>query len=240
MPGTWPYCSSAHHASTRKDVITTVLYARSDVACTVEPEGCGKLHSRPVINGAPAKIFKLECEPCEAIKRGDRKSKILKYQINPQTGQAVRQERVADSDPLWSSTPDTIPLTPDEERTNATRQDRGKLQIEMIQALAAMRSTGIQVPAEAMWLLEREIPEGVLRGTVVCVSGHDVPAGSKFCPDCGASMAARGAIAPPEDEPAVVDLGRLHPQTLRKMCRTAGLPDKGGKDVLIGRLQAAA
>jgi hypothetical protein len=103
-----------------------------------------------------------------------------------------------------------------------------------------MRSTGIQVPAEAMWLLEREIPEGVLRGTVVCVSGHDVPAGSKFCPDCGASMAARGAIAPPDEpeEPAAVDLGRLHPQTLAKMCRDAGLPDKGRKDELISRLAA--
>ena len=54
------------------------------------------------------------------------------------------------------------------------------------------------------------------------------------------SMAARGAIAPPEDEPAAVDLERLHLQTLRKMCRDTGLPDKGSKDTLIGRLQAAA
>ena len=36
-----------------------------------------------------------------------------------------------------------------------------------------------------------------------------------------------------------MDLGRLHPQTLRKRCRDAGLPDKGSKDALIGRLQAA-
>ena len=53
-------------------------------------------------------------------------------------------------------------------------------------------------------------------------------------------MAARGAIAPPEPsgEPEM-DLGRLHPQTLRKMCRERDLPDRGSKDVLIGRLQAA-
>ena len=101
------------------------------------------------------------------------------------------------------------------------------MQIEMIQALAAMRATGIQVPAEAMWLLEREIPEGVLRGTVVCANGHDNPAGVKFCGECGVSMAARGAIAPPEDEPAAVDLGRLHPQTLRKMCRERGPARQG-------------
>jgi len=218
------------------------LFARSDVLATSIPVasgGCGATHSRPVTRGVPAKIFKLECGPCESYLRGDRKPKILKYHIDKNTGQSVRQERVADADPMFSSSPDTIPLTPDEERVNSTRQERGRMQIEMIQALAAMRATGIQVPPEAMWLLEREIPEGVLRGTVICVNGHDVAAGLKFCGECGVSMAARGAIAPPE-EPAAVDLGRLHPQTLRKMCRDAKLPDRGSKDDLIGRLQAAA
>jgi hypothetical protein len=220
------------------------LFARSDVgAIRIPPEsgGCGQLHSRPVVKGAPAKMFRLDCEPCISYLSGAGKPRILKYHIDKATGQTVRQERVADADPMWSSTPDTVPWTPDEERTNSTRQERGRMQIEMIQALAAMRATGIQVPPEAMWLLEREIPEGVLRGTVVCASGHDVPAGNKFCPECGVSMATRGAIAAPE-EPAGVDLGRLHPQTLRKMCREhkPPLPDKGSKDVLIGRLQAAA
>jgi hypothetical protein len=111
-----------------------------------------------------------------------------------------------------------------------------------IQALAALRGTGIDIPPEAMWLLERELPAGVLHGTVVCVNSHDVPAGSRFCPECGASMAARGAVTSGggEDEGAApVDLSRLHVATLRKRCRDAGLPDKGSKDTLIGRLQAA-
>ena len=218
------------------------VYARSDV-CSISipaPDGCGAQHTRKVTRGVPEKIFAITCAPCEAYLKGERKQKILRYQIDAKTGQTVRQERVADADPMWSSSPDTIPLTPDEDRTNSTRQERGRMQIEMIQALAAMRATGIQVPPEAMWLLEREIPEGVLRGTVLCVNSHDVPAGSKFCPDCGASMAARGAITPAEDEPAAVDLTRLHPQTLRKMCREHGLPDKGSKEQLVGRLQAAA
>ena len=183
--------------------------------------------------------------------KGDRKQKILRYHVNPQTGQAVRQERIPDSDDRWSSTPDTIPLTPDEERTNKTRSERGSMQIQMLQALAAIRATGVQVPAEAMWLLEREIPAGVLQGTVLCANNHDVPAGLKFCGECGISMAARGAIGPGDDEDssdededdeaaAAVDLARLHPQTLKKMCRAAGKSDKGSKDDLIGRLQAAA
>ena len=224
-----------------------MLFARSDVmhiSIPVESGGCGNSHSRPVINGAPAKVFKLDCpDHCEPYLKGERKQKILKYHLNPQTGQAVRQERVADADPMFGSSPDTIPLTPDEERTNATRTERGRMQIEMIQALAAMRAAGIQVPAEAMWLLEREIPEGVLKGTVVCADGHDNAAGTKFCSECGISMAARGAIgAGPEDPPGdpEIDLERLHPQTLRKMCRDAKLPDRGSKEALIGRLQAAA
>jgi hypothetical protein len=207
-----------------------------------QPHGCGATHSRPVTHGAPAKIFKLDCPPCEAYLRGDRKPKILRYQTDPKTGQTVRQERIADADPMWSSTPDTVPLTPDEERTNTVRSERGRMQIEMLQALAALRSTGIEVPPEAMWLLERELPSGVLRGSVVCANAHDVPAGSAFCPQCGVSMAARGVLAGGDAEPeapAAVDLGRLHVATLRKRCRDAGLPDKGSKDVLIRRLEAA-
>ena len=208
-----------------------------------QPHGCGAGHSRPVTHGAPAKIWQLDCPPCESYLRGDRKSKILRYQTDPKTGQVVRQERIADADPMWSSTPDTVPLTPDEERTNTVRSERGRMQIEMLQALAALRSTGIDVPPEAMWLLERELPSGVLKGTVVCANGHDTPAGSAFCPQCGVSMAARGVLgsgAPAEPEaPAAVDLGRLHVQSLRKRCRDAGLPDKGSKDALIQRLQAA-
>ncbi len=225
-------------------MIPITVYARSDVCSIAIPKesgGCGAQHTRKVTRGVPEKIFAITCGPCESYIKGDRKQKILKYHIDAKTGQSVRQERVPDGDSMWGSTPDTIPLTPDEDRTNTTRQERGRMQIEMIQALAAMRSTGIQVPPEAMWLLEREIPEGVLKGTVVCAEGHDNAAGVKFCSECGMSMAARGAIAPqePSDGPEM-DLERLHPQTLAKMCRERDLPDRGSKDVLIGRLQAAA
>lgn len=222
-----------------------VLFSRSDVMSvniSVESGGCGRTggHTRPVIKGAPAKTFRLDCPPCESYLRGDRKPKILKYQIDKNTGQSIRQERVPDGDSLWSSTPDTVPLTPDEERTNTTRTERGRMQIEMLQALASIRATGINVPAEALYLLERELPEGVLKGTVLCANSHDNVAGAKFCAECGVAMNVRGAIGPSgEDEPAAVDLTRLHPQTLRKMCRDRDLPDKGSKDALIGRLQAA-
>jgi len=200
--------------------------------------GCGASHSREVTRGVPAKIFSITCEPCESYLRGDRKQKKLVYETDKRTGQSIRQARVADSDPMWSSTPDTVPETPDEERVNGIRQERGAQQIQMIQALAALRSTGAGIPADAMWLLERELPAELLRGTVVCANGHDNQAGLKFCGECGVPMSSRAAIGSDEGK-AVVPLERLHVATLRKRCRDAGLPDKGPKDVLIGRLQAA-
>ena len=224
-------------------MIAITVYARSDV-CSISipvPDGCGAQHTRKVTRGVPEKIFSITCPPCESYIKGDRKPKILKYHINEQTGQAVRQERIADGDPLWSSTPD-VPLTPDEQRTNKTRTERGRMQIEMLQALAAIRATGINVPAEALYLLESELPEGVLKGTVVCANGHDNAAGLKFCGECGVSMAALAAIGSGTEDPpdgAEIDLGRLHVQSLRKMCREQKLPDTGSKDDLIGRLQAA-
>lgn len=217
------------------------LYARSDVcsiAIPVSSGGCGAQHTRKVTRGVPDKVFSIDCPPCESYLKGDRRPKKLVYQTDPKTGQVLRQERVADGDSMWSSTIDTIPLTPDEERTNTVRSERGRMQIEMLQALAALRSTGVEVPPEAMWLLERELPQGVLRGTVVCANQHDVPAGNKFCPECGISMAARGALAAPEPEEPALDLARLHPQTLKKLCRERHLPDTGTKDELISRLAA--
>ncbi len=210
------------------------------MALSLGEHGCGATHTRPVTHGAPSKVFQLDCPPCESHLRGDRKPKKLVYETDKKTGQVIRQARVSDADPMWSSTPDSVPLTPDETRTNQVRSERGRMQIEMLQALAALRSTGVEVPPEAMWLLERELPAGVLRGTIVCANGHDSPAGLKFCGECGVSMAAKAAIGSGSgsDEGAAVDLSRLHPQTLKKLCRQRGLPDAGSKDDLIARLAA--
>lgn len=214
------------------------VYLRSDMMSVAVPEssgGCGAQHARKVTRGVPDKMFPIDCPPCESYLRGDGKPKILKHKI--ENGRVVAQDRVPDASPMIGSTPDTVPLTPDEERTNAVRSERGRMQIEMLQALAALRSTGIDVPPEAMWLLERELPADVLRGTVICAEGHDNPAGVKFCAECGMSMAVRATV---EAVAPVMDLARLHPQTLKKLCRDRNLPDDGSKADLIVRLQAAA
>lgn len=212
-----------------------MIYARSDLQAEGPVPGCDQTHQRPTDprTGKPAALWELDCPAHEAKLRGSRrgivKSPISKSSPGPLT------YGIIDASPNWSSTPD-VPLTPDEERTDATRRERGKAQIEMLQALAATKGAGFDVPADAMWLLEKELPAGVLRGTIVCAAGHDSPAGTKFCGECGVSMAARGAISPAAAKP---DLSGLYPQTLRKMCRERGLPDKGGKADLIARLAAA-
>ncbi len=150
--------------------------------------GCGSTHTRPVRNGAPAREWKLECGPCETYLKGGGRTRLQYTPGDSKSGILPVQERVADTDPCWSATPDTTPMTPDESRVAKTRSERGAQQIQMIQALAALRSTGIELPSDALWLLERELPAGMLKGTVVCADGHDNPAGSRFCGECGASL----------------------------------------------------
>lgn len=217
------------------------LYARSDlmsVAVPVASGGCGDNHSRPVVSGAPAKVWGLKCPPCESYLRGDRKQKKLVYETDPKTGQTLRQARVSDADAMWSSTPETVPLTPDEERSDYRFRETAMAQINAMNALGTAVSNGLQIPPEMMYLLRKQLPaEMLIPGAIVCADGHDNQPGAKFCAQCGVSMAAKAAISSVEEPSAnPVDFGRLHPATLAKMCRKAGLPDKGSKDQLIARL----
>ena len=92
-------------------MIPITVYARSDV-CSIAipaPDGCGAQHTRKVTRGVPEKIFAITCAPCESYLKGERKQKILRYQIDAKTGQTVRQERVADADPMWVQPPTRSP-----------------------------------------------------------------------------------------------------------------------------------
>jgi hypothetical protein len=223
-----------------------MLYARGDVMSIAIPSehgGCNQQHSRPVIKGAPVKLWELDCPPCERYLRGERKPQKLIYETDPKTGAVLRQARVPDSDPMWSSTPDTIPLSPDQERTHHIKIERGEQQLRALESIATLAKAGIDFrnrPDVLFFLRENQLPEDILQGSVLCVNDHPNASGTKFCGECGVSMAARGAIgnSEPEPEEPAVDLARLHPQTLRKMCRDRGLADRGSKDELIQRLAA--
>lgn len=215
------------------------LYARSDVMCVSVPPsagGCGASHSRTVTRGKPDPQFKLDCQPCEDYLKGNRRQRVLKTTPgDPKLGVPAKQERVADADPLWSATPDSVPMTPDEASYNQARTERARDQIMQLQALGAIHAAGLNIPADAMWLLEKNLPAGILHGTVLCLNGHDNAPATKFCAECGASMNAAAELAAP-----VIALASLHPQTLRKMCREKKLPDKGTKEQMIARLEGSA
>ncbi len=88
------------------------IYARSDVshvAVSSGHGGCGNSHSRPVVHGAPAKVWELQCLLCEDFLR---------------------------SDPLWSSLPGGVPETPDEKASREASESRSQLDLEKSNAEA--------------------------------------------------------------------------------------------------------
>jgi len=92
------------------------LYARSDVtAVNISSDlgGCGLLHSRPVVKGAPSKIFPLDCPQCTVVLRHD---------------------------PLWSDSQLKIPLTPDEERVSEEMEKQGDMVMHQVSAALAKSS----------------------------------------------------------------------------------------------------
>lgn len=217
------------------------LYARSDVmsvSISRDSGGCGTSHSRPVKDGAPARDWGLDCPDCEAHLKGSRKPRILKNTPgDPKNNIPSRQERVADCDPHWSSTPESVPLTPDEQLANTTRTTRARDQIELIKARAALKEAGIEVPFETMWLMERELPGAFVRDAVKsaeCRDGHENIASARFCAECGVSMEA----GPEKELQPEADIHKLGIASLRKLCKERNLPDGGGKNELIERLSA--
>ena len=194
------------------------VYSRSDVAAISISQahgGCGQSHSRPVVQGAPAKLWALTCVQCEDHLR---------------------------EDPLWSGTVADIPETRDEESEREDYEKRGANDIQTMMALALTRMTGGEVPDTVARMIDGSklhIPSQV---KVLCPPyGHANPPGMKFCGECAAPM--REAV-PAVEAPAIPDapsrdLADLHPQKLRKMCREAGLDDSGTRPEMLARLAAA-
>lgn len=209
------------------------LYARSDLMSVSVPAssgGCGATHTRPVTRGAIARTWKLDCPACEAYLRGDDKPKVIKVTpADKDKGIPSRMKHVADADPHWSTSPESVPKTPDEETVHAVRTELGSQQLKMLEAFAAAKEAGIDIPADAMWVLEQNFDPRILQGKLMCINGHENAAGTKFCGECGTAMTVKGAV---ENAP----LDKLHIATLKKMCREQGLPDKGTKAELIERL----
>jgi hypothetical protein len=226
--------------------VIRLLFARSDlmsVSIPVTSGGCGSSHSRPVRNGKPEKDWELNCNDCESYLKGARKPRILKTTPgDPKLGIPAKQERVADCDPHWSSTPDSVPMTPDEAQHKHLKIERGEQQLRALESLATLAKAGINYrdrPDVLYFLREQHLPEDMLQGSVLCSNGHDNAPGAKFCSECAVSMNGQKEIESVPEPVTEIPLDMLHIATLRKKCRESGLPDKGKKEEMITRLQAA-
>lgn len=142
------------------------IHARSDIAAvSISPAhgGCGEVHSRPVHQGAPVKVWALTCGQCETV-------------------------LVKDSN--WSVTKSEIPETPDETTEREDQEKRGaKDQAEATRQ--ALEKLGVlpEVMAQFMAFVTGSQPVQALPAMDrLCRNGHRNVAGAKFCSDCGSSM----------------------------------------------------
>lgn len=173
------------------------VYARSDVAAvSISPEhgGCGESHSRPVVEGAPVKLWALTCHGgCEDVLRNDS---------------------------LWAGTPHTVPETPDEEAIRADVEKRGQAeqQTSIMDALNKLSALGALPTVLAQVLSGHNA--AIATGTPItrlCRNGHPNGEHGKFCGECGADMKDAvnkqpvAALDAPE-EPASAGTGVSDPQ----------------------------
>ena len=192
------------------------IYSASNIMAVNLSEahgGCGSLHARPVRNGAPDKLWKLDCVMCENHLR---------------------------TDPLWSASIAEIPETYDEKREREDWDKRGAQDRDAIMPLLLARLAGVD-PAQLPESLTRAIGGTNLHipGVMECPKGHAQPSGQDFCGKCGTPMheaVVAGSLPP---APPAPDLADLHPQKLRKLCREKGLNDSGTRPEMLARLAAA-
>jgi hypothetical protein len=199
---------------------------------------------REVTHGAPAKIFKLDCAPCE---------------------------QVLHDDPLWSSTISEIPESHDERLTREDWEKRGEHDLRYVEAIAAARNAKLQIPETLTRALELStgVRFSAVAGqieceaghpnepgtnycaecglplhapTYTCPDGHEVAAKAKFCAECGQPVTAVPALeaAPAPARPSLRRLRDMRAADLAALAREKGLDDSGSRADLIGRLRAAA
>ncbi len=217
------------------------IYAASSIAYVAVGSahgGCNSSHSRPVAQGAPVKVWKLDCPPCEDFLR---------------------------SDPHWSPSISKIPETFDEKNDREDFAERGQLDERRLMAMALAKLTGISLPETLTGMAPGGLLQGELEcaeghpcragtkfcpecgspvrsdasaRTALCPEGHVNEAGSKFCGECGLAVGAPAIAAAQPEAPG--DLAGLPANQLRALAKQRGVDATGTKADLLVRLQAAA
>ena len=205
------------------------IWARSDVAAvnvSAAHGACDRTHSPPVEQGAPAKIWALDCPLCE--------------------------DHLRSSD-LWAVSPADIPETHDEKLNREDFEKRGAKDKDALMALAVAKLAGVD-PRELPESLTRMISGAKTHApqTADCPNGHPNPLDQKFCGTCGVHLhdipvVEPEPVVPPLDEPPVVPAPSLPSNTkmrgmkreeLEALAGRAGLSAKGSRQEVLDRLLA--
>lgn len=217
------------------------VWARNDVCAvsiSLEHGGCGETHTRPVIKGAPVKIWALTCHGgCEDHLRGNS---------------------------LWSGTPEGVPETPDETNIRLDVERRGQFeqQATMATALSDLSKLG-DLPAMIALLAQSmagNAPQQLTAQTLLlCRNGHRNTATVKFCGECGADLNDAANKAPVAEVTGTlgegtqqaetgskpeIDLSTLDPETtslaaLKEIANQVGAPTARSKAEQISLIQQA-
>lgn len=148
------------------------VYARSDVAAVTLSEahgGCGETHSRPVVDGAPAKVFKISCNKCEDFLRNDQ---------------------------LWAPMAAQIPETPDETSLREDQEKKSEAQLkqdnaEAFQKIAVAAAGNQELTAKLVELLaQTNLTVPGAQKNAECSNGHSNIPGTKFCAECGVNLSS--------------------------------------------------
>lgn len=179
------------------------VYARSDldtVALSRDGHGgCGQVHSRPVTNGAPEKLWALTCPQCENHLR---------------------------SDANWSLTVSGIPETPDEIAEREEREKRGQQEATAATgtALQEIAKQGGMNQQMMMAMFNAMNAKGLFTvADAMCQNGHAVAAAAKFCPECGAPQHGAPPVEPVRA--AIADVTDTRMDTPQNVAVKQALPD---------------
>jgi hypothetical protein len=200
------------------------LYDRSDVMSVgVSPNagGCGQTHSRPVVDGAPSKVFELDCPQCSNALVGDTQ---------------------------WTKHSDDLPKTPDEQAKLDEEAKRGLLSNKA--DLASGIADGISQGLSSMTSC-RNCGKMNFSGKFCGECGKKLGApaeadddqSDQSDPAIGENKSAdqeqlkQRLEEQKSAETEPTDYDSINLRTLRKMARDEGLDDTGTKDEVIARLK---
>lgn len=194
------------------------LYARSDVmsvALSKDHGGCGATHTRPVTHGAPAKVWALDCAPCEDHLR---------------------------SDPHWAVDALEIPETPDEIRARETQEKRGehaqKQNLENAVASLAATADGFQKLMAVMFASNPQMAENMNKMLAMMSAPTDSVAMRGAAEMTSVNEARKMQGLPPLGESSD-DLAELKIGELRALAKARGVDSTGTRDDLLKRLRSS-